>query len=257
MTIECGAQTDMGKVRTNNEDSFACDETIGLFVVADGMGGHNAGEVASKMAIELVMNHTRQLSSQLQPPHAAEVLSSGIKLANQAIYEAGQKYTQNQGMGTTIVAVQSHLKSYTIAWVGDSRIYMVRHGHIQQLSTDHSLVQEQINRGMISADQAETSEFKNVLTRALGVSETVEVDTAEIPAFEHDYIILCSDGLTRFVSDEQMRTIILNTATPAAIARALIDAANAGGGRDNITVVVLHRKKNNMWERFLRVLKDK
>jgi len=267
--IEYAAKSDIGRVRTNNEDHFAFDEKLGLYLVADGMGGHNSGEVASKMATDTVIRTFAQALERRNEPDRTQVifgqnspglsdvanhLVSAIRLANQAIFEASQNYSQNYGMGTTLVSTLVLPQSYVIAWVGDSRIYLVRHNQIQQLSTDHSLVQEQVNRGLISADEAENSQFKNILTRALGTADTVEVDAAEIPAFDDDYIILCSDGLTKMVTDQQILKTVLDLKEPQEICTELLEAANQAGGRDNVTILMLHRKTENIWDKFLKAI---
>jgi protein phosphatase len=265
--LECAARTNVGCVRTNNEDSFLSDETLGLFIVADGMGGHSSGEVASKMAVNVIANNVRQTITQAAEIDKTRVLFgqnnpvlseygnhlvSGIRIANQVIYESGLTASQNKGMGTTVVAVLVWENNYTIAWVGDSRVYLVRHGHLQQLTADHSLVQEQVNRGLITSEQAETSDFKNVLTRALGIAETVEAEAVEIAAFDDDYLILCSDGLTRMVSDDNILAAIQSYRQPAAIGDRLIALALEAGGKDNVTAVVIRRKTERFWDKLLK-----
>jgi len=263
MPIEFSAASDMGKVRTNNEDTFAADEDNGIFIVADGMGGHKSGEVASRLACDIISNNIKHkyldakaktIYGEANPSISDDSnnLLSAVRLANRMIYEAGANNAQNNGMGTTLVAVLIREKSYTIAWVGDSRIYLVRHGRIQQITTDHSLVQEQVNRGLISSEQAETSEFKNVLTRALGTSEDVEVDIAETNSFAGDYLLLCSDGLTKMVPDRLILETINKYDQPEAICDELISLANKAGGRDNITAVVINNKEDNFWKKFIK-----
>src|SRR3989339_422032 len=267
MPVTFCAKSDPGKVRTNNEDNFFTDPELGLFIVADGMGGHSSGEVASKMAKDVISanyksallkqrdtEHTQVMFGQNNPAlsESANHLVSSIRIANQVIYESSQAYPQNQGMGTTVVSVLVKDKSYVVAWVGDSRVYLIRHNQIQQLSTDHSLVQEQVTKGLISADQAEKSEFKNILTRALGAAETVEIDAVETPAFDGDYILLCSDGLTRMLSDQKILEIIQKAQRPDAICEELISAANEAGGRDNVTAVIIENKSENVWSKLIK-----
>lgn len=267
MNMQFAAKSDMGRVRTNNEDSFFTEPEIGLFIVADGMGGHKSGEIASKMACDIVSKNLKTLLKAVEVADKTQViygennpqiskpansLLSAIRLANRVIYEASVSYSQNQGMGTTIVALLARDNSYIISWVGDSRIYLVRHGQIQQLTTDHSLVQEQVNKGLITNEQAETSEFKNVLTRALGTSEEVQADAAETPAFEDDYLILCSDGLTRMVPDAVILETVKKHDNPEAVCAELIELANKAGGRDNVTAVVLNNKPENFWKKFMK-----
>lgn len=266
-TIEYAARTDMGRVRKNNEDNYVADNDTGLFAVADGMGGHNSGEVASKLAVDVISKNVRQaLETSAAEPDKTQVLFgqnnpalssranhliSAIRLANQVIYESSHTYAQNNGMGTTVVSTLVRDNTYTIAWVGDSRLYLARHGHLQQLTVDHSLVQEQVNKGLISSAQAEESELKNILTRALGSAENVEVDAVEIDAFDDDYLILCSDGLSRMVSDDGILTAVKAGREPKEICDRLIEQANEAGGRDNVTVIVLHRKAQRFWDKLL------
>jgi len=268
MTLQFAAQSNAGLIRSNNEDSFLVDGKLGLFIVADGMGGHSSGEVASKMAVELIgSNFSTLLRRQAQQQDSTQALFvennpklsepanhlvASIRMANHFIFESAAKYPPNHGMGTTVVALYAQPDSYTLAWVGDSRIYLVRHNHIQQLTTDHSLVQEQVTKGLISSDQAEKSEFKNILTRALGAAGAVEVDAVEIPPADDDYILLCSDGLTRMVPDEKILDTIVSVKKPKEICAQLIDAANEAGGRDNITAITLSYKTGSLWERFLK-----
>ena len=255
MALEYGAKTDLGKVRKNNEDNFTVDPKIGLFVVADGMGGHNSGEVASKIATDIIKNSLNQaLNNKSAKPDYVKHLLSSMQLANQAIFEASQTYNENQGMGTTVVIVLSHDKTYTLGWVGDSRIYLVRHNAIQQLTTDHSLVQEQINKGLIKPEEAEFSQYKNIITRALGIAEKVNADIVETPAFDDDYLILCSDGLTRAVSDENILETVRNLKDPQAICDKLTDMANENGGKDNCTVVIVHKKQESFFNRLLKTV---
>jgi PPM family protein phosphatase len=182
----------------------------------------------------------------------ANNLVSAVRLANRVIFEASRNYSQNHGMGTTLAALLAVEKSYIIAWVGDSRIYLVRHGLLQQLTTDHSLVQEQVNKGIISSDEAESSEFKNILIRALGTAAEVNVDAVETLSFEDDYLILCSDGLTRMVPDRVMLETVKKYGAPESICAELIGLANEAGGRDNITAIVISNKSDNFWKKFIK-----
>lgn len=272
MIIEFGAKSDVGQIRKNNEDNFIIDEKSGLFVVCDGMGGHSSGEVASKLAVDVVSKNFAQSLQKQQNADSTQVmfgetnpkisetanrLVSSIRLANQVIFESSKNQPQNQGMGTTIVAVAATAGTHIVSWVGDSRVYMARNGHLQQMTVDHSLVQEQVNKGLITGSQAETSEYKNILTRALGAAESVEVDTIELTAEDDDYLLLCSDGLTRMLTDEQLMAVIKKFEKPQDICDALIAQANQAGGRDNVTAVVVHRKSQNLWEKFINVVGSK
>ncbi len=269
MKIQFAAKSDTGKVRTNNEDSFFADPETGLYIVADGMGGHNSGEVASKMACEIISKNFKAALEKSKLPDKTMLifgtrdprlsekennLLSAVRLANRVIYEASVKYSKDQGMGTTVVAALISDAAYTISWVGDSRIYLIRHGQIQQLSTDHSLVQEQVSKGLISSEQAETSEFKNVLTRALGTAEDVVADVAETPVFEGDCLLLCSDGLTRMLPDQVILDTVKKNDDPENICAELIDLANKAGGKDNITALVISSGPDNFWKKFIKTI---
>lgn len=256
MALEYGAKTDLGKVRKNNEDNFIVDPQIGLFVVADGMGGASSGEIASKMATDIMKNSLVQaLSNKTVKPDYKKLILSSIQIANQAVFEASQTYVDKKGMGTTIVAVLAHDKTFTLAWIGDSRIYLVRLGGIQQMTMDHSLVQEQINKGLLKPEEAEFSQYKNIITRALGIAEKAEADVVEAQAVEDDYLILCSDGLTRAVSDQKILETVKNLKDPQSICNKLTDMANENGGKDNCTVVVVHKKKEGFLNKLLNIAK--
>ena len=266
MIIEYGGVSDRGKVRANNEDYFCADEKNGIFIVADGMGGHKAGEVASKMACDIVTKNleqtlTRRSQGDGSPivfgesdPAISETANyavSCIRVANQVIYEASVNYSQNKGMGTTLVLTLCHNNSYIIAWVGDSRAYLVRNGLIQQLTRDHSVVQEQMDKGLITPQQAEVSEYKNVLTRAMGTDAHVKPGVVETGALSGDYILLCSDGLTKMLSDEKIFEQFTAGGTAREIADRLAGTANDAGGRDNITAIVLHINGGTVWDRLI------
>ncbi|MGA2091193.1 MAG: Stp1/IreP family PP2C-type Ser/Thr phosphatase [Endomicrobiales bacterium] len=230
MPLEFKAKTDLGLVRKNNEDAWLIEEKSGLFMIADGLGGANAGEVASTMALDVIAENFSQ----------SENLIASILSANDMIFEASRSSAQYKGMGTTVVACVIHKDVYTIAWVGDSRLYMVRNKQIQPLTTDHSIVQEQITKGLITSESAKTVHYKNVLTRALGVDHTVEPGCIDIPAMNDDFLVLCSDGLHGMISDAEILEIVLAQGNPAAICGELIAQANKAGGRDNCTVIVIH-----------------
>jgi len=217
-------------------------------IVADGMGGHSSGEVASSIAVKIVAEHLHRIIGEKKPSVIGEIdrkyslktnyMVHAIKLANQSIIEASRRYPKDYGMGTTIAACLIDKHSVSIAHVGDSRVYLCRDGNLQQLTTDHSLVEEQARKGLISKKQAEESHLKNILTRALGVDEKVEVDVDEILIQDGDYLLLCSDGLSRMVKNEEMRESIIKNEEPRKICEDLIIKANNAGGKDNITVIV-------------------
>jgi serine/threonine protein phosphatase PrpC len=249
--FKIGTMTDVGKVRAINEDYFTAVRDLGLFIVADGLGGQNAGEVASKMAIEIVRSHLNNNegplvgSYQEEFSHDTNRMLSGIRLANSAIYEAGQKNPEHQGMGTTISSIRIKGDVMGLAHVGDSRIYRIRGGRLERLTVDHSLVEEQLKRGLITEEQAAQSKHRNVITRALGVEETIAVDGDEIVLFDRDNILLCTDGLTDMVGEEDIERIITrNGDDPQRACEELVNTANDRGGVDNITVILVHCLKD-------------
>lgn len=236
--LRWGVATDPGRHRTENEDNaFAGD---GLFVVADGMGGHQAGEVASEMAVN-------RLNERLSADSVSTLadLVNAIGAANQEIYEASVRHADQAGMGTTVTAIAVVEDPHdgevlAVANVGDSRGYMVRHGRLRQITHDHSFVQELVAEGAISSDEARTHPRRNIVTRALGIESSVRVDAWTMPIVRGDRFVLCSDGLVDEVPDERIIELLNeHPDDPSAAAQALVDAANEAGGRDNITVVVV------------------
>lgn len=250
MNYQVHGLSDPGRKRKNNEDNFGIDRDLRLFIVADGMGGHAAGEVASRMAIELIMDYTRRTATTDEPyltgynnrfSRAGNRLSSAIILANQVISDTATKREEWQGMGTTVVAAwlaDPDCSQLSIAHVGDSRVYLVRHGELKQLTTDHSLVEEQIRGGFMTLEEAKNSVIRNMITRALGYRERVTPDIIELLIEPGDKLLLCSDGLNTMLSDLEILNIIRLNANLGAACQQLIDAANDKGGRDNITVVM-------------------
>src|SRR5215831_2315924 len=217
LAVEVAGKTDVGCVRANNEDNFGYDSRYGIFVVCDGMGGQAAGEVASKMGVDILLDYFRQDSvsgphhGNGQPPaeppgnlSPARALDQAIHLANHKIYEAGQQESGRSGMGSTIVAALVGGHALTIGNVGDSRIYLIRQCEIQQLTEDHSLVMEQLRQGYITREQAQQSEMQNVILRALGSEEELEVDVEDLVAMPGDLILMTSDGLTRHLDDQEI-----------------------------------------------------
>ena len=192
-------KTDKGLVRKENEDAFCIEKDLGLLAIADGMGGHASGEVASKMAIEILKE---SLKKEGQPPPGR--LSSGVKLANRTIYEAAQSQSQLNGMGTTLTALQLDGNRLSIAHVGDSRAYLIRGGVIEQITDDHTIVSEQVARGMTTKEEAARPDMRNILSRALGVASEVDVDAEELTVSEGDQLVLCSDGLSELISEDEI-----------------------------------------------------
>jgi len=246
MKILAHGLSDKGLSRTNNEDSFYSDKDLGLFIVADGMGGHSAGEVASRMAVEALSGYIRKSCAGGEPligrsdsgrSDASNRLVSGIRLANQVVCEAAKNNPSWQGMGTTIVAALADGDRLSIAHVGDSRAYLVRSGTISQLTDDHSVVAEYVRKGLMSKEEAEGSRIRNLVTRALGLDEALEVDVTEINIMDGDRLLLCSDGLSEMVADNQALMIIASNDLPESVCTKLVNEANNNGGMDNITVV--------------------
>ena len=233
--VSIGAVSDTGKLRAANEDSFVSEQNI--LAVADGMGGHNAGEVASEMAVRMLLAATDNLS---QTPDA---LVDVVTEINGAIFAAATSATEQRGMGTTITAMVISRagvdpQQVVIANVGDSRTYLVRAGELRQISIDHSYVQELVTQGVITFDDARTHPRRNIVTRALGIDATVLVDSWTLPVFDRDRYILCSDGLVDEISNEEILAISSLHSDPQQAAVNLVAAANSHGGRDNITVIV-------------------
>ncbi|MGA3127083.1 MAG: Stp1/IreP family PP2C-type Ser/Thr phosphatase [Candidatus Korobacteraceae bacterium] len=250
LSLQVAGQSDLGCVRTNNEDNFGYDWRYGIYVVCDGMGGEAAGEVASKMGVDAVLDYCRRLANDknFQPAVAhfdgvsprANALANAIQIANQQIRSAAAHNPEQRGMGSTITALLVEGSMYSIAHVGDSRIYLLRKGVIQQLTNDHSLVMEHVRRGLITAEQAQHSEIQNIIIRALGSEDSVEPDLSDLVAEPGDKVLLTTDGLTRHVSDSGILEIIESASSCKQACQQLIDTAKQAGGHDNITCLILH-----------------
>lgn len=242
-------KTDKGLVRKENEDAFCIEKDLGLLAIADGMGGHASGEVASKMAIEILRESFKKGEEPLP-----ERLNSGVKLANRTIYEAAHSQPQLSGMGTTLTAVLLNGDRLAIAHVGDSRAYLIRGGVIEQITDDHTVVSEQVVRGMMTREEAARSDMRNILSRALGIGPEVKVDLEELTVSENDKLVLCSDGLSELVSDDEILLEVQSGHRPDMVCDELINLANQRGGGDNITVIVAHLRGKNPFFRLLRIL---
>ncbi|MEW6369163.1 MAG: Stp1/IreP family PP2C-type Ser/Thr phosphatase [Acidobacteriota bacterium] len=252
MHREFCARTDVGRKRKGNEDSFIANEPLGLFVVADGMGGHAAGEVASRTAVECVEEFIRLTSDDREitwPFEFDESLSAeanrlriAIRLANRKVIKMPEEHHEYQGMATTVVAVLFAGEALHVAHVGDSRLYRVRGGAITQLTNDHSWVNEQVLSGLISASQAKNHPLRNVVTRAVGSRWDLDVDILTEHAEDGDVFLLCSDGLSSMLDDEEMLKLVLANPTAAEACDKLIQGANEAGGEDNITAIVIRCK---------------
>jgi protein phosphatase len=250
LQIISGARTDVGRVRKNNEDSYRTDADLHLYVLSDGMGGEASGEVASALAVETVIEHCRLAAKnpglelvgerKEELSDATNRLASALRSANQTIFETASGNTDQKGMGATIVAAWLNERRLSIAHVGDSRIYMLRAGSFDQITADHSLVADLVRSGIMTPQQAEVSEQQSILTRALGTKAKVEVDADEQLLLEGDTILLCSDGLTRMVTDPEIASILETNPDPQKAADRLVELANENGGHDNVTVIVVH-----------------
>ncbi len=235
--VRWGAATDVGLVRGGNEDSYVCEPMV--FGVADGMGGHQAGEVASSIAARIIRDRLGTGASNVG------VVVASVVEANASIYQAAHASADHHGMGTTLTALvvlradESNVARFALVNVGDSRTYLLRNNVLHRATVDHSYVQELVNTGHISEDEARTHPRRNIVTRALGIEPTVRVDTWLVPMVHGDRFILCSDGLVDEVHDDDIAEIALSSADPQVVANQLVAKANANGGRDNTTVVVV------------------
>ncbi len=242
MTLEFFSATDTGRARTNNEDSVAIDEGSQLLVLADGMGGYNAGEVASGMATSFIKAELgRWLSEAADNASDTDVrraMDICVDNANRAIFNAANSNPQYAGMGTTLVVGVFREGRLLMGHVGDSRGYRLRGGRLAQITHDHSLLQEQIDSGLITAEQAAFSANKNLVTRAVGVEDTVLLETHLHEVMPGDVYLLCSDGLSDMLDDESIAQLLQGSDALPEVAAALVDAANDAGGKDNISVVL-------------------
>lgn len=249
MQIISSGITDVGLKREGNEDSFHIEESLGLYIVADGMGGHLAGEVASQVAVNTIAKSFRKWVEEKIPDdelfgsydeslslHGNHVLSS-IGAANRIVHEMALENEQYHGMGTTIVTLLVTPHLIIAANVGDSRLYLVRKGRIERLSRDHTIVYEQVERGVMTPEEAESSPLKHVLTKNLGSSEYVEPDIFEIEPDNDDRFILCTDGLTDLVNDEEILAMTKEEGGPDTLCHQFVERALKRGGHDNTTVV--------------------
>jgi PPM family protein phosphatase len=248
LRIEVAGQTDVGRKRTHNEDNFAIMAEFGLYVVADGMGGHASGEIASKMAVDTLQEffaataddpeRTWPYKMDRSKGYEENRLVTGIKLCNLRIFESAQRNTKQRGMGTTLVALFAVEDGVYIAHVGDSRVYRMRDGSMEQLTEDHSLLNDYKKMKHLTEEEIANFPHKNVIVRALGMKDTVKVDTRFETPRVGDTMILCTDGLSGPVADENILRIVQQSSDLSLAVSRLIDAANEGGGPDNITCVI-------------------
>lgn len=256
LRVSVAAKTDIGTVRSNNEDNFGYDTRSSAYVVSDGMGGAQAGEVASSIAVRTVLEHmgkpaTQEIAggawAELSPQSRS--LATAIRHANRSVFDFAAAQPACAGMGATIVGAAVNGDLVTIAHVGDSRAYLFREGNLQQITEDHSFVAEQVRRGIITADEGLRSELQNVITRALGPEESVDPDIEELHAALGDVLLLATDGLTKPVGDAEILEILKRERSLDAACNALIEAAKNNGGDDNITCMLL-RVERRPWYAF-------
>jgi PPM family protein phosphatase len=249
MTLEFFSATDTGRARNNNEDSVAVDDPTGLLVLADGMGGYNAGEVASGMATSFIKAELGrwllEASENASDADVRRAMDICVDNANRAIFNAANSNPQYAGMGTTLVVGVFRESRLLMGHVGDSRGYRLRASRMTQITHDHSLLQEQIDSGLITPEQAAFSANKNLVTRAVGVEDTVLLETHLHDVLPGDTYLLCSDGLSDMLDDESITQLMLSAETLPEIATALIDASNDAGGKDNISVVLARVRGNS------------
>lgn len=267
MSVETfySAKSDTGLKRRHNEDSFVADPMLGLYAVCDGMGGSNAGEVASRLAVDTILEHIRASVERVQAvsptsydPNlspSTNLLISAIHNANTVIHQAAWANPSYAGMGTTVVAARFAEGMLSVAHVGDSRLYLIRQGVMKALTTDHSWVAEQVAHGYLTEEEAEQSPRRNIVTRALGIESTVEVDAAEIPTQNGDRLLFCSDGLTRGVRPEAILRTLEGSEDLTEKTEQLVAMANQAGGDDNVTVVLVAVQQgmnDHLWGRILQ-----
>lgn len=228
-------------IRSGNEDNFRFDVNAnrGLFIVADGMGGHAAGEVASEMAVELLARELATIPDEDDRERQARI-GDALRLANKNIHERTIEETEKHGMGTTVSALILKDGRYFIGQVGDSRVYLLREGELKQLTKDHSYVQEQVDAGVLTPEQARYHPYSNVITRCVGSASQVQPDTLVGDVRDGDVFLLATDGLTGMVDDRRLFRLLSSRATPQRVVEALIAEANGRGGLDNITAIVVH-----------------
>ena len=229
-----GAKTDIGKRRPNNEDTFYANEEKGLFIIADGMGGHQSGEVASRMAIEEIKGYLESFDSDI----THEVIEKAVEEANKAIYLKSMESRTLHGMGSTVVVAVIRDGWLLLAHVGDSRAYFPTDEGMKRLTNDHSLIFKLMEEGKISEEEARVHPKRGVILRALGVEKFVDVDVRKQP-YNGETLLLCTDGLTDMLRDDEIEEILLSTSNPKQACELLVERANEAGGKDNITVMVV------------------
>ncbi|MDT8452371.1 MAG: Stp1/IreP family PP2C-type Ser/Thr phosphatase [Gammaproteobacteria bacterium] len=263
--IEMAGKTHVGCVRDHNEDAISIDASLGLAILADGMGGHRGGEVASAITVSTIYDTLSTKLKSIKKGATDEAsgyslkstaIHDAIKLANTNVFESSHENAQYRGMGTTVVVLLFYDNRFTVAHVGDSRLYRIRNGVLENITRDHSLMQELIDRGFYTTEQARKSLKKNLVTRAIGIEETVQIDVQEDVVQINDIYLLCSDGLNDMIEDELILEIIKQNSDDLEKAvTALIAEANRHGGKDNISVILARplksfSAKNSLFSRF-------
>lgn len=245
-SLQAAGKTDVGRVRANNEDNFGYDESHQIFVLCDGMGGEAAGEVASALTVSKILAYVKNGSSpgevqavEQELAESARLLRAAIQFANEAVYKEALANPEHTGMGTTVVAVLFGEDSFSVGHLGDSRLYRLRGGLIQQLTADHSVVMEQVRRGLLTIEEAGRSHIQNLITRALGLRESVEPELTTHAAISGDVLLLCSDGLSRFVPENKMVELLARTKDLQQCCDSLVETAKDSGSDDNITCVLV------------------
>jgi PPM family protein phosphatase len=266
--IEIFGLTDVGLVRDQNEDSIGENQDLGLAVLADGMGGHRGGEVASAIAVSTILESLDNELKNIKSGDIDEVtgyrlesiaVNDAVIKANEKVFTSSNENSRYRGMGTTVVVLLFHNDHFTVAHVGDSRLYRYRDDELQQITRDHSLMQEMVDRGFYTTDQARESLNKNLVTRAIGAEESVEVDVLEDVAHPGDIYLLCSDGLTDMLEDDVIKhTITDNSEDLEKIASELIRLSNESGGKDNISAILARplrpsTDEDNLFSRFFEL----
>ncbi len=245
--LEIASKSDAGLVRSHNEDSIGSDASIGLAVLADGMGGYNAGEVASGIAVSMITSGMKAaLSGRGQPDEASgeSMLREQVAAANSAIFNAARQRKECEGMGTTLVAALFFDGKVSVAHLGDSRMYRLRGGKLEIMTHDHSLLQEQLDSGMLTKEEARFSQYRNIVTRALGIEQDVEIEIRSFDVQPDDLYLLCSDGLNDMLEDEEIGLVLDTLRSNLKLAaEKLVALANENGGRDNISVILVKVKQ--------------
>lgn len=250
MEYKVFGRSDVGKVRSNNEDAFFTTDSDGIFLVADGMGGHKAGEVASSIARDEISS---KLTRQDPGDNVEALIREAFLSANEKVRATASANTDQQGMGCTCVVLMLRDQNFFVAHVGDSRIYLFRKGQLKQVTRDHSYVEELFIRGLINEEEKKGHPYRNQITRYIGCSSKLEVDITSGPVWNGDVFLLCSDGLTEEVKDDKIEEVFSKSLDPDATANLLVDEALKNGGKDNVSVVIVQvtSKKTSFFKKLL------